>query len=187
MNPFEAMIRRLNAIGRAVSGIMLLLMTFALFLNVVARNFLGFSYVGTEALGTYAMVWLTFIGSAFIVHNHGHVSVDLLLRALGPRPMRVVVAVTALVGMGTAGFLTYMGIVLTRFIFSSGQIETTLGISAGFLYLPVGIGMALMFLNYADLMLAMIRGDDSRLPHIEGRVDPDFMPEMPASMRSPQD
>jgi C4-dicarboxylate transporter DctQ subunit len=164
------------------SGAILLVMTFVLFLNIAARNFLGYSYVGGDALGSWLMVWLTFIGAAFIVPLHGHVAVDLLLRAAGVRLMRLVVLVTAVVGMVTSGIMAVIGIQLTQFIFSTGEVETTLGISPGFLYLPVGIGMVLMFVNYADLLVAMLRKDDSRLPTVEVAVTPIATPEASSSV-----
>lgn len=168
MNAIVRVIHRMNAVSRGFSGALLLLMTFVIFLNIVGRNFLGYSYIGAESVGTYLMVWLTFIGAAFIVPTHGHVSVDLLLRAAGPRLMRAVVIITTIVGMGTSIYLAIIGIQLTQFIFATGQIETTLNIYTGFLYLPVGIGMIMMAINYAELFVAMIRKDDSRLPMIEG-------------------
>ncbi len=177
MNGILRVIRRMNAVSRAFSGALLLIMTFVLFLNIVARNFLGYSYIGAEAVGTYLMVWLTFIGAAFIVPTHGHVSVDLLLRAAGPRLMRAVVIITALVGMGTSLYMAKLGVELTAFIFSTGQVETTLNISTAYLYLPVGIGMILMFVNYTELLAAMLRGDDSRLPTVEGEISPATGPE----------
>jgi TRAP-type C4-dicarboxylate transport system permease small subunit len=170
MKSILRVIRGANAVSRAFSGALLLIMTVVLFLNIVARNLLGYSYIGAEAVGTYLMVWLTFIGAAFIVPAHGHVSVDLLLRAAGPRLARAVVVITALVGMVTSIYMAVLGIQLTQFIFSTGQVETTLNISTGYLYLPVGIGMLLMFVNYAELLAAMLRRDDSRLPHVEGEV-----------------
>lgn len=170
MNAILRVVRWLNALSRAFSGLLLLIMTFALFVNIVARNFLGDSYVGAEAAGTYLMVWMTFFGAAFIVPSHGHVSVDLLLRASGVRLMRAVVIITTLVGMGTAIYLAILGIRLTTFIFSTGSVETTLNISTGYLYLPVGIGMLLMFINYAELFVAMLRKDDSRLPSVTGEI-----------------
>lgn len=172
MKPIGRVIRGLNSISRILSGVLLLIMTFALFLNIVARNFLGYSYVGTEALGTYLMVWLTFIGAAFIVPTHGHVAVDLLLRAAGPRLMRAVIIITTIVGMVTSVYMAVIGTQLTIFIFATGQVETTLGVSPGFLYMPLAIGMVLMFVNYADLMVAMLRKDESRLPSVEGAAKP---------------
>lgn len=170
-------IRCLNAFSRAFSGAILLIMTLVLFGNIVARNFLGYSYVGGDALGSWLMVWLTFIGAAFIVPIHGHVAVDLLLRAAGVRLMRLVVLITSVVGMVTSAIMAVVGIELTQFIFSTGQVETTLGVSPGFLYLPVAIGMVLMFVNYADLLVAMLRKDDSRLPTVELVAAPIATPE----------
>src|SRR5699024_6465276 len=135
----------LNNACRTLCGALLLFMTFVLFLNILARNFLGVSYIGAEALGTYSMVWLTFIGSAYIVPAHGHVSVDLVLRAVKQRFRYVVVAFIALIGMLTSGIFFYLGAKLTQFIFATGQLETTLNIPTGFLYLPVAIGMFMMF------------------------------------------
>lgn len=167
MRAILRLLRWLNAAGRAFSGVLLLVMTFVLFLNIVARNFLGYSYIGAEAVGTYLMVWLTFIGAAFIVPAHGHVSVDLLLRACKPPLQRILVLLTALAGMAVAAYLAVFGVQLTVFIFSTGQVETTLNISTGYLYLPVGVGMTLMFMNYAELFVAMVCKDDTRLPRTE--------------------
>src|SRR5690606_16911969 len=126
MRPVARFIRGLNSISRMLSGALLLILTLVLFLNIVARNFFGHSYVGTEALGPYLMVWLTFIGAAFIVPTHGHVAVDLLLRAAGPRLMRAVVIITTIVGMTTSIYMAVIGTQLTMFIFTTGQVETTL-------------------------------------------------------------
>ena len=182
MNPITRVIRGLNALSRTLSGVVLLAMTFVLFLNIVARNFLGYSYVGGDALGSWLMVWLTFIGAAFIVPTHGHVAVDLLLRAAGVRLMRLVVVVTSIVGMVTSAIMAVIGVQLTQFIFSTGEVETTLGVSPGFLYLPVGIGMVLMFINYADLLVAMLRKDDTRLPSVKVEVEPIATPGEPSGV-----
>lgn len=182
MNSAARIIRGVNAFCRTFSGVVLLAMTFVLFANILARNFMGYSYVGGDTLGSWLMVWLTFIGAAFIVPTHGHVAVDLLLRAAGVRLMRAVVVVTAIVGMTTSALMAFFGIQLTRFIFSTGEVETTLGVSPGFLYLPVGIGMVLLFINYADLLVAMIRKDDSRLPSVEAAIEPVVIPEEPTGV-----
>lgn len=164
--------RGLNAISRVIAGALLLVMTFVLFVDIVMRNSVGYSFIGAPAVGTYTMVWLTFIGAAFIVPTHGHVAVDILLRAAGPRLKRWVVILTALGGMATSAYMAVVGLRLTRFIFGTGQLETTLNISPGFLYLPVALGMGLMFLNYAELLVAMLRKDDTRLPSFEVPVAP---------------
>src|SRR5690606_32539313 len=129
----------LNAFSRTFSGVVLLVMTLVLFGNIVARNFLGYSYVGGDTLGSWLTVWLTFIGAAFIVPIHGHVAVDLLLRAAGVRLMRAVVFITAIDGMVTSAIMVVLGIQLTKFIYNAGENETTLGVSLEFLYLPIGI------------------------------------------------
>lgn len=177
MNWASRVLHGLNAFSRVFSGVVLLIMTLVLFGNIVARNFLGYSYVGGDTLGSWLMVWLTFIGAAFIVPIHGHVAVDLLLRAAGVRLMRVVVFITAIVGMVTSALMAVLGIQLSKFIFSTGEVETTLGISPGFLYLPVAIGMVLMFINYTDLLAAMLRKDDSRLPSVEAAIEPVATPD----------
>ncbi len=167
-------IRALNSICNMFAGALLLFMTLFLCVNIVGRNFVGHSYIGTDAVGTWSMAWITFLGAATIVPAHGHVCVDLLMRATGNRPglKRPVVIVTAVVGMVTSAILGYLGVQFTHFIFSTGQVETTLGISPGFLYMALAIGMIVMFLNYADLLVAMLRKDDSRLPVSEVEAAP---------------
>src|SRR5690606_41599355 len=102
-------IRGLNAISRTFSGVVLLAMTLILFANIVARNFLGYSYIGGDTLGSWLVVWLTVIGAAFIVPAHGHVAVDLVLRAAGVRLVRLVVVITGVVGLATSAHMAGLG------------------------------------------------------------------------------
>lgn len=160
----ERIIHGVNEVARWIAGLILIAVTFGVFANIIARDLAGTSYLGTQILAQWATAWMTFLAAAYIVPTHGHVAIDLLLRNTKTSLKRVVIIVTSLAGMATSAICVIYGAELSAFIFSTGQIEITTDLSPGILYLSIVVGMALMFVNYADLFIAMLRKDDTRLP-----------------------
>lgn len=156
----------LNAACSWIAGVMLVFMALFLCANILGRDFFGHSYIGTTALGTWLMVWITFLGAAVIIPRHGNVRIDLLLRAFTGRVslMRIATALVAVIGIIFSAVLFVLSVEFTNFMFGTGQIETTLSISPGYVYISVAIGTFVMLVNYIDLLVAILRKDDTRLP-----------------------
>ncbi len=143
----------LNAVSLRLAAGLLLVMTFALCVNLLSRDFIGSSFVGVDALSAYFTVWITFIGSAVIVPSHGHVSIDILLRMTGGRTRRVIYFITAICGMGGSLYIAIFGLKITFFIFNIGVEEPTIGISKAYLFLIPSVASLLMFINYLFLLI----------------------------------
>lgn len=148
MRKTRAILRRVNAASLRVSALLLLTMTFMLCLNLLSRDFLGDSFVGVDALSAYFMVWITFIGSAAIVPDHGHVTIDILLRAANKRIRQVIYVITGIIGSLGSLYIAVFGLKIAISIFDIGVEEPTLSISKGYLFLIPSIACLLMFVNY---------------------------------------
>lgn len=164
----------LNKAAEVLAGSAIILLTLIMFLNQLARNFLGTSFVGADVLATYLMVWSCFLGAAVIVPAFGHVTVDILLRILGTRllAVRVIALITAFTGSALTLYLALYGFRLAFFIYMTGSVEPTLGITASVLYFPAAVGLGLMCLNYLVLLVATLRGDSSQWEPMVRQVHP---------------
>jgi TRAP-type transport system small permease protein len=80
----------------------LVVITVALSVQVFTRYFLGISVGHTDEIAQAALVWMTFLGAAFLYRERGHIEVDLLVRML---PNRVAAVLMALVEIAIAACL----------------------------------------------------------------------------------
>lgn len=132
-----------------LGGIVLLVL-----LQISQRYFSLFPTPWTEEMSRYLFVYLTFLGSALLIKEKGHITVDLIVERL-PRKLRLVVFV--LVQLLMLAFL---------YLFAGGILELTLGsvntrassmtwFSMSYLYAGVWLGGVLMFV-YA--LIEVIKG-----------------------------
>jgi TRAP-type C4-dicarboxylate transport system permease small subunit len=74
----HSLMRRLEAL----IGVILALMVVLVFGNVVLRYGFNSGITVSEEVARYLFIWLTFIGAVIAMHEHAHLGVDSLLRAL---------------------------------------------------------------------------------------------------------
>src|SRR5438477_8832859 len=82
-----------------VGGLILAVMTAAVFLQVVMR-YLGLAGIdGLEEVPRFLFVWLVMIGAAAAMQRGEHTVLDYFINLLGPRGRALVVALTNAVGI----------------------------------------------------------------------------------------
>ncbi len=74
----------------AASSLILLVLTFMVFINVVLRYAFNSGITVTEELGRYLFVWVVFAGAVLAAGANSHVRVDLFIRKLKPLPRALV-------------------------------------------------------------------------------------------------
>lgn len=76
---------------KTITVLMVLAATLVIFdalavsINVLLRYFLGITYNGLFELTEYSLLWMTFLATAWLLKNDGHIRVDLLVDRLNPR------------------------------------------------------------------------------------------------------
>lgn len=74
-------------------------MMFIVSLEVVMRYILHRPQIWVVEVGEYILVWLTFLGAAWILREEGHVKVDILYDHFGPKLQAFFGIVSSLLGM----------------------------------------------------------------------------------------
>lgn len=84
MSPASYRWQRLDA---GLSGLLLLVSLFVVVLEVVSRQLFGTSFLWSEELSRYAMIWMTYFGMVAAFADDSHIRVD-FLRDRFPAPLR---------------------------------------------------------------------------------------------------
>ena len=123
--------------------------------QVVTRYFLQRPPVWTEEMARYALVWLTFLGAAYLAGRRRHITVAVLDRVIGPRRLPWVVvaadlltaAMCLVVVFSSAGFLERV----------SRQTTAAGGLPKSYVYGAVAVGFALVALHCLTLAARDVR------------------------------
>ena len=127
-----------------IGGLILAVMTAAVFVQVVLR-FLGRSGIdGLEEVPRYLFVWLVMIGAAAAMWRNEHTILDYFLNLVGPRTRALVVIFTNLASIVLFAWLIKLSFTLVP----NAQFQTSpgLGLPLGYVFVAIPIGSVLIIL-----------------------------------------
>lgn len=107
-----------NGLDRALDGAMVLLLVgiiVLVLLQVFQRYFTLFPVPWTEEMSRYLFVYLIFFGSALLIKEKGHITVDVVIERL-PQRLQLLIFV-----------LIYALILVLLYFFVRGMLDLTLG------------------------------------------------------------
>jgi TRAP-type C4-dicarboxylate transport system permease small subunit len=136
-----------------LGGLVLAVMTVAVFVQVVARYF-GITLVdGLEEIPRYLFIWLVVLGSAAAMYRKEHTLVDYFVKKFGPRTQVVILIVTTLASIAVFVWLIKLSIVLVP----NAQLQTSAGLSLplGYVFAAIPVGAVLIIV---PMVVNLVRG-----------------------------
>jgi TRAP-type transport system small permease protein len=130
-----------------LGGVILALMTLAVFLQVVLRYVFAAGIDGLDEVPRYLFVWLVMIGGAAAMYRAEHTALDYFRLRFPPR-LRALVDVLTL----GAGLLLFLSLIHTSLVLVPNaqlQISAGLGLPLGYVYVAMPVGAALFMLPMA--------------------------------------
>lgn len=157
LHKFDALLARAE---ETLIGGLLIVASFVLFANVVARYGFNDSFPWAEELTRYAIVWMVFVGSSLAAGRGAHISVDVLLRLLGnsPASKALIVGVDVLC-VAFSVCLVVFGWDLVTQAREFGQITPSLQVPLWAVQLAMPVGGVLMTLRFAQRFFADLAGE----------------------------
>jgi TRAP-type transport system small permease protein len=138
-----------------LGGLILAVMTLAVFVQVLTR-FTGLAGIdGIDEVPRYLFVWLVMIGAAAAMHRAEHTRLEYFEQRFESRGQAVLTVVTNGVGM-----LLFLSLVRTSFVLvPNAQFQTSagLGLPLGYVYAAVPVGAVLIMLPMAWRLVAALR------------------------------
>ena len=138
-----------------VSACFLVVMICAVSVQVVGRVF-HFKVPVTEEIGTYSLIWMTYVASIAVIIKGEHLTVDLFLNRYKPAQRRIVRVFVDVLLIIFCGMLMVFGFQLCQSPIIINGRTPALQMSRLYVYLSVPIAMtfATVFTVY-DLIVAM--------------------------------
>ena len=100
----------LDKIEEILCTLFVMVMAFAILIQVINRNTVQLSFTWGEELARYCMVWLTFIGISAGVKQGSHIGVDALLNALPANVQKGFRIVVSLIVTGLYLYMTVLSV-----------------------------------------------------------------------------
>lgn len=145
-----ALVDRLNQVLTWFIGLLLAVMTFAVFTQVMVRFVLtaigwNFSAAWTEEVARYVLIWIVFVGAGIGCRRRQLISLEFVVRALPSLAGQAVVHLGLLACIGFFALLISVGLAFMDL----GAVETSpvMQIPKAWVYAAMPVGAALMALN----------------------------------------
>lgn len=155
----SAYVRAVSLLSRAAGAFALLLMAAAVLVvneMVFMRYVLKASTVWQTEFVIYALVAATFLGSPFVLMEKGHVNVDILIDAAGPRGGTALQAIAGLIGLAFCALLAWSGWLYFHEAWAGGwTTETVWAPPLWIPLLPLPAGIGLLCLQYVAELIKL--------------------------------
>lgn len=120
----------------------------------------------SNALTKALFGWLIFFGLAYGVRTGGHIGVDALVRLAAPRVQWILGIIACLICLGYAGLLSIASFDWVVALFGNAIHADDLGqfgIRKWHIALVVPLGFALMFIRFAEILIRILRHEQTGL------------------------
>lgn len=119
----DKILDKILAILAVLSGLLLLFITFAIFYTIFARFLNIPGPVWAVQFTEYALLWMTLLGTAWVLKQQRHVSVDLLTSRLSARTKVYFNLGHSVMGVVVSGILCWYGTVVTWGQYQRGVMD----------------------------------------------------------------
>lgn len=159
LSAFDRWLTRFEDLFAAIAVGGLLFLIGVVFLEIVLRTFFAMPQVWVIEFSEYALLWITFLGTSWLLRTEGHVAVDLLTNALPAYWKRRFAIVSACIGFVVALVLVVFGTNATIEQMRLGTYKPTImEFPTWRVLLIIPIGSALLALRFLHRVVALARG-----------------------------
>jgi TRAP-type C4-dicarboxylate transport system permease small subunit len=116
----DHLLDRVHRVMAWVAAACILFMMLAICYSVILRYFWNKPVPWIVEVSSYLMLYITFLGTAWLQRQDGHVEVDLFLSKLKPRVRALLRAITSLGGVAVGFILTWKGAAVTFDFYQRG-------------------------------------------------------------------
>ena len=132
-----------------LGGALLVFAVFSVVFQVIARYFFGLSFIWINEVNEYILLYVPFLGAAWLLRHNGHVTVDLVVRVLPPRIKKASNVLVAVLGIIVSSVLVWYGTSVTMEAYARGTVSTTsTQLPLVYLLVVIPVGSLLLLLEF---------------------------------------
>ena len=112
---------RTNSLLAILASVLLAFIALSLCYDITMRYLLGRTLPWLFEVSEYSLLWITFLGAAWLLRREGHVKMDLILNRLKPRTQAIVNIITSIVSALVCLLITWYSAKVTWHFFQTGS------------------------------------------------------------------
>jgi C4-dicarboxylate transporter DctQ subunit len=142
-------IKKLNVICATLSGLVLLFVTFSIFVDVILRYFFNRPSIWVTEITTYLFLYIIFLGTAYALQEGSHIRVTFLADRFNEKSIRIINLATAIFAMIFSFVLLWETSEMTWYAFSEKWTSPTmLNAPYAYIYVAMVFGSFLLFVTF---------------------------------------
>ncbi|CAK3876075.1 C4-dicarboxylate transporter, DctQ subunit [Vibrio crassostreae] len=136
-----------------IAVILLVIMTAAIFLQVVSRTF-DYSIAWTEELARYCFIWLVYIGISFAVAKKSHIKIEAIGMLIDEKEKKYLSLFSDFVFLAFSVVILFKSTQMVANLYYLGQTSPALGLPMWIVYLAGPVGFALTSIRLIQQMVS---------------------------------
>jgi len=164
-NRLGGCLRRAENFLAGLSGLCLILIVISVCFEIVMRYFFRSPLIWVVELTEYGLLYVTFLGSAWLLRQDGHVKVDVVLSYMSRTWRKRWAVLSSLMGLGVSLVLTVFGAITTwdhyiRGIFKPSVLEFPTWVPL----LAIPLGSSLLSIRFGRMLfdsVARLKNDSA--------------------------
>jgi TRAP-type C4-dicarboxylate transport system permease small subunit len=158
MDRLDRMLNRVETVLAVLAGLLLLFITFSICVSIALRTLNLQVPLWSVQFNEYALLWITFLGGAWLLRKKRHVSLDILTRRLSESNLRILSSLHAILGLLVCGCLTWISGVVVWDHFQRGIIDVrAVDVPKHWILAVIFLGFLTLTLEFMCEMLLEIR------------------------------
>ena len=156
-------VKKINIIAATLSGVILLFITIAIFVDVFLRYFFNRPSIWVTEVSSYLFLYLLFLATAYALQEGQHIRLTFLLDYFSDKVRRILDAVTSLFALIFSVVLLWQSSIMTWTAFTENWTTPTM-LSAPFAYIYVimVIGSFLLVLTFLGNIILLLGSGKTR-------------------------
>jgi TRAP-type C4-dicarboxylate transport system permease small subunit len=152
-------IKRLNKVCATLSGLILLFMTFSIFVDVFLRYFFNRPSIWVTEVSTYLFMYIIFLGTAYTLQQGMHLRVTFIFDFFNTKTKRIIELLTSIFAMLFSLALLWQTSLMTWAAFKEDWLSPTmLSAPYAYIYLAMVVGVFLLFWSFLFRTILQFRG-----------------------------
>ena len=132
-----------------LAGMLLIFIMLSVCLEVILRSFINRPQIWVTEVTECLLLYITFLGTAWLLREEGHVKVDVILNRLKPQTTAFLGIISSIMGVLVSITLTIYGFNVTWDYFQRGiYTPTALEIPVSAILLIIPIGSLMLFIQF---------------------------------------
>jgi TRAP-type C4-dicarboxylate transport system permease small subunit len=159
---FYGKLKKVNAVCATLAGIVLLFITFSIFVDVFLRYVLGKPTIWITEVSTYLFLYVIYLGTAYALQQDMHIKVTFLLDFFSKKTQRIIDLITSILAIVFTVVLLWQSSLMTwSAIKGKWTSPTALNAPYMYIYTILVIGSFLLLLSFVCTTILEFTGRGS--------------------------